>query len=121
MSDQSNITDLAERIAKRRGAASSADVRETIRTTVETLLRSVAERMGAIILSALVAHTGWHWMTERFDRLRQYRFEWPAIDAVFLLALTRWLIIVVAAAGAVWLVTTLARQYARNTGRSVRL
>jgi HupE/UreJ protein len=81
----------------------------------------VAERMGAIILSALVAHTGWHWMTERFDRLRQYRFEWPAIDAVFLLALTRWLIIAVAAAGAVWLVTTLARQYARNTSRSIRL
>ncbi|HKF69361.1 MAG TPA: HupE/UreJ family protein, partial [Vicinamibacterales bacterium] len=26
----------------------------------------VAERMGTIILSALVAHTGWHWMTDRF-------------------------------------------------------
>jgi HupE/UreJ protein len=89
---------------------------------LELLFRYVvAERMGAIILSALVAHTGWHWMTERFDRLRQYRFEWPAIDAVFLLALTRWLIIAVAAAGAVWLVTTLARQYARNTSRSIRL
>ena len=25
----------------------------------------VAERMGTIILSALVAHTGWHWLTER--------------------------------------------------------
>src|SRR2546430_3829830 len=35
----------------------------------------VAERMGTIILSALVAHTGWHWMTERWDRLRQFRFE----------------------------------------------
>src|SRR4029434_2305666 len=29
----------------------------------------VAERTGTIILSALVAHTGWHWMSERFDRL----------------------------------------------------
>jgi len=50
-------------------------------------------------------------MTDRFDRLRQYRFEWPAIDAVFLLALTRWLIIAVAAAGAVWLATTLLRHF----------
>ena len=30
----------------------------------------VAERIGTIILSALVAHTGWHWMTERWERLR---------------------------------------------------
>ena len=29
--------------------------------------------MGTIILSALVAHTGWHWMLERADRLRQYQ------------------------------------------------
>ena len=30
----------------------------------------VAERIGTVILSALVAHTGWHWMTERADCLR---------------------------------------------------
>jgi len=32
----------------------------------------VAERMGTIILSALVAHTGWHWMVERWDVLRKF-------------------------------------------------
>jgi hypothetical protein len=32
----------------------------------------VAERMGAIILSALVAHTGLHWMLERWDVLRRF-------------------------------------------------
>jgi hypothetical protein len=32
----------------------------------------VAERMGTIILSALVAHTGWHWMLERFEILRKF-------------------------------------------------
>ena len=37
--------------------------------------RVVPERMGVIILSALVAHTGWHWMTERWQVLRQA--EWP--------------------------------------------
>lgn len=33
----------------------------------------VAERMGTIILSALVAHTAWHWMLDRAATLRQYR------------------------------------------------
>ena len=26
-----------------------------------------AARMETIVLSALAAHTGWHWMTERWD------------------------------------------------------
>src|SRR4029434_8559339 len=29
----------------------------------------VAERIGTVVLSALVAHTGWHWMTARGGRL----------------------------------------------------
>src|SRR5213592_2481410 len=51
----------------------------------------VAERMGTIILSALVAHTGWHWMIERADRLRQFKFQWPALDAALVAAGMRWL------------------------------
>jgi len=31
------------------------------------------------LLAALVAHTGWHWMIERFGTLRQ--FSWPAVTA----------------------------------------
>jgi hypothetical protein len=60
----------------------------------------VAERVGVIILSALAAHTAWHWMTERFDRLRQ--FNAPALDAALAAGALRWLIGVVAAAGVVW-------------------
>ena len=37
----------------------------------------VKERMGTIIISALVAHTGWHWMIERANHLRQFRINWP--------------------------------------------
>ncbi len=33
----------------------------------------VAERMGTIILSALVAHTGWHWMLDRYGRAAAVR------------------------------------------------
>src|SRR4029077_1504515 len=50
----------------------------------------VAERLGTIILSAIVAHTAWHWMTDRYAALRLYRFEWPAIDALFWVGVMRW-------------------------------
>jgi HupE/UreJ protein len=62
------------------------------------------ERVGTIIFSALVAHTAWHWMADRYAVLRQFRFEWPAIDASFWVAVMRWGMVAVAAAGLYWLV-----------------
>jgi hypothetical protein len=64
----------------------------------------VAERMGTIVLSALVAHTGWHWMTERGGRLAHYQFEWPVLDMVFLDLLLRWSMLAVGLAGVAWLI-----------------
>ena len=64
----------------------------------------VDERLGTVILSTLVAHTAWHWMTERYGVLRQYRFEWPAIDAFFWVSVMRWAMLVVAGLGLYWLV-----------------
>jgi hypothetical protein len=69
----------------------------------------VAERLGTIILSAIVTHTAWHWMTERFDILRRFRFEWPAIDAAFWVGVMRVGMIVVVAAGLYWLVFSVLR------------
>ncbi|HWW83372.1 MAG TPA: HupE/UreJ family protein [Vicinamibacterales bacterium] len=63
----------------------------------------VAERLGTIILSVLIMHTGWHWMIDRGEILRQYRFEWPVLDAALLATLLRWLMLGVAAAGMYWL------------------
>jgi hypothetical protein len=70
----------------------------------------VAERIGIIILSALVAHTGWHWMTERADTLRQ--FPWPAITTVGIAAAMRWVMVAVAVAGLAWLVSLLVQRAA---------
>jgi hypothetical protein len=67
------------------------------------LFRGIPERTGTIVLSALVAHTGWHWMVERWDRLRQFRLPWPVLDAARLASATRWLMLAVIAAGLVWL------------------
>jgi hypothetical protein len=64
----------------------------------------VAERMGTIILSALIVHTAWHWLIERGDALLQYQFEWPVIDALFLAGLLRWLMLLVIIAAFAWLV-----------------
>jgi hypothetical protein len=72
---------------------------------VDLLFRfAVAERMGTIILSALVAHTGWHWMIERAERLNQYRFEWPPLTPALLAAVMRWLLAAVSLAGLIWLI-----------------
>jgi hypothetical protein len=64
----------------------------------------VPERLGTIVLSTLVAHTAWHWMSERWALLRQFRFEWPVVDAAFLAGALRWLMLLVLAAGFYWLV-----------------
>jgi len=70
----------------------------------------VAERLGTIIMSALVTHTAWHWMTERWGVLRQFRFEWPAFDLAFWALATRWMMIAVAGAGLYWLIFGVLRQ-----------
>ena len=64
--------------------------------------RVVAERMGTIILSAIVAHTGWHWMTERWDRFAQYHIGWPEVTLPMVVAGMRWMAAAVATAGFVW-------------------
>jgi hypothetical protein len=69
----------------------------------------VAEKTGTIILSALVAHTGWHWMVERWERFRQYRVEWPAFDAGLVAGWLRWMAALAVLAGLAWLLTGLMR------------
>ncbi|MGH9350264.1 MAG: HupE/UreJ family protein [Vicinamibacterales bacterium] len=71
---------------------------------------AVAERVGMIILSALLAHTGWHWLVERGGALLQYRFEWPAFDARLLASAMRWLMLLLIVAGALWLIRGLVRR-----------
>jgi len=86
---------------------------------LELLFRFVvAERMGTIILSALVAHTAWHWMTERADRLSLYRVEWPELTFALLASAMRWLMLLAMIAGLVWFLGSLLRRgrYPRPSG-----
>ena len=72
---------------------------------------AVAERVGTIILSALVAHTAWHWTAERWEQLRQ--FDGPALSLPPAAVVLPWLILVVVAAAALWLITITARRKGR--------
>jgi hypothetical protein len=72
--------------------------------------RVVPERIGIIILSALIAHTGWHWMTERGALLMQYQFTMPEMTAGFFASVLRMLMVVVATAGAWWLVSVFKKR-----------
>lgn len=60
----------------------------------------VAERVGTIVLSALIAHSAWHWTWERYGQLIRYQFVWPAADAAFLALVLRWLMVLVVLVGA---------------------
>jgi hypothetical protein len=88
---------------------------------IELLFRHVvAERMGTIILSAIVAHTAWHWMIDRADRLAQFRFEWPLIDAALLATSLRLLMVIVLLAGLAWFARALIRDRAERRRNSAQ-
>ena len=74
----------------------------------------VEERIGTIILSALVAHTAWHWMSERAGQLAQ--FPWPGVTVPQLAGIVRVAMLLVAAAAIAWAATVLFRR--SSSGRS---
>ncbi len=67
------------------------------------------ERIGIIILSALVAHTGWHWMLERGEQL--LKFPFPTIDAAFLAGAMRGLIALILLGALLWLANGTVRRW----------
>ncbi len=61
----------------------------------------VPKRLAIIILSALVVHTGGHWMLERGEQLAKFPF--PKIDTEFLASVMRGLMAILVLAGGVLL------------------
>lgn len=77
----------------------------------------VAERMGTILVSALVAHTGWHWMVDRWERFRQFPMTWSAPGAAALAAAMWWMMWGLILAALAWAAQRVVRQ---RGWRSVR-
>ena len=76
--------------------------------TLSLLFRfGIAERAGTILLSAVVAHTAWHWMTERGAQLLQFRLQpsLPTFDLALLAASMRWGMLVLIIVLLVWLMS----------------
>jgi len=76
----------------------------------------VAERMGTIILSALVAHTAWHWMLDRYARLSAFHLAWPALNWILLASAMRWAMWILILAGAGWLVYAALKRFSTRVG-----
>jgi hypothetical protein len=70
---------------------------------------ALPERTGILLASALVAHTSWHWLSERFTTLRQFRITMPELTAPALAALFQWLLILWLAVGLLYLLARLIR------------
>ena len=70
----------------------------------------VAERIGCILLSALLAHSAWHWMLDRGAQLRLFTFQTPIFDNLFFAALMRWSMLLIVVIGCFWLTCELFRR-----------
>jgi len=82
--------------------------------------RSSNERAVIIVGSALVAHSGWHWMTERLAVLSEYRVSMPALDSVFFLGVLRALLLLAVAGAVAWLISGLMRRLAQEPIEATR-
>ena len=67
------------------------------------------ERLGIIILSALMAHTAWHWMLDRGGDLA--KFPVPTLDAALLASAMRGAMALLILVGLVWLVSGLLKRW----------
>lgn len=71
----------------------------------------VKERIGAILLSALLAHSAWHWMLERGTTLGLFQFQMPIFDSLFFASLMRWGMMLIVIVAALWAMYELFRKF----------
>lgn len=71
----------------------------------------VAEKVGIILLSALVAHTAWHWMAERWSALMDYDIRMPIMNSDFYAGLWLWGMLIIVAAAVLWVMNILFSKY----------
>jgi len=69
----------------------------------------IAEWLGVIIMSALIAHVAWHWMIERGEQFAKFPF--PKIDAAFLASAMRGLMAIMILALAVLLANSWLKRW----------
>ena len=76
--------------------------------------KPATEKAGTIILSVLLAHSGWHWMSDRAGQLLQFRIGMPSFDAAFAAGLMRLGMLILIIGLAAWLLLALVRRLAAS-------
>jgi hypothetical protein len=76
-----------------------------------------SEKLGTIVLSAIAAHSAWHWFTERGSQLLQYRWEWPTFDAEFFAGAMRWGMLILGSVGVIWILGELFKRFGQGEKR----
>ncbi|MDX1490094.1 MAG: HupE/UreJ family protein [Pseudohongiellaceae bacterium] len=71
----------------------------------------VAEKIGVIIMSAIVAHSAWHWMAERWETLMAYDIAFPELNRAFYSGLVGWAVLIMVALAALWVMETVFGRY----------
>ena len=64
--------------------------------------RADVAKAGTIILSALLAHSGWHWMSDRASELLLYDYSLPVMNAAFFASVMRWIMLLLIIGLTVW-------------------
>ena len=75
----------------------------------------VAERVGTILLSALVAHSAWHWMTARASVLSAYDLRMPALEWALAVSVLRGLMLLLILGGVLWGLSVAVTRWLRPT------
>ena len=77
------------------------------------------ERIGAVLLSALVAHTGWHWMSERASALALFdlSLQSPQWNLSLVTNVLQWGALVLVIAGLLWLMSIIFPQTPAVNGK----
>jgi hypothetical protein len=71
-----------------------------------------AERVGTIIVSALLAHSGWHWMSDRAAAFEEYG-AWSSVNPAWFGSAVQWMLLAAAAGAAGWFAFRRHRKAAR--------
>ncbi len=72
---------------------------------------ALPERLGVILLSAIVAHWAWHWMQDRFVGFMAYDLSLPTLDRYFFAGLLQWGALLALSLGVLWLMQELFTRY----------
>lgn len=74
------------------------------------------ERVGTIILSVILAHSGWHWMSDRFSEFFAYDISMPELNAAFFAVLMRWMLLALITGVIVWFMYTVYSRFVSRQG-----